>query len=107
MIAGLEVASNAEAAFQRQKCGWDDVEHRRDLREHLEEARLTERQVEPDRRAHPAGPAAVGAGSAEEEHPPAQADVPVELRRLVDQLRLPQIVEVDAGAAVAVPAIAD
>jgi len=84
-----------------------DLDPGRDLDEHLQEARLVEGQVQTDRRAHADVPAIVRAGIAQEECARTRADVPVQLGRAIDQLRLPEVVDVHAAAAVTVAAIAD
>src|SRR5436190_17603586 len=104
-----EIAADAEPAFHRQEHPGDQVESRRDLQEHLEEARLVEGQIEPDRAAHAEVPAAGRARIADEQRAPAGADVPVELDLALglDELRFPQVVDVQAGAAVAGAPVAD
>jgi hypothetical protein len=100
-----EVEPRAEAAFYVEAEPWHDVKRRRELDEDLEERRVREHQVEADGHARREREA-VAATSSEPEHPAAGADVPVELGLPANEVRLPEVVEVDRPVAVAAEAAA-
>src|SRR6185503_7758644 len=101
----LEIKPDAEAALDVQPQPWYQHEHRRDLEEHLEEARVVEHQIEADRTARPdAG--AVAVAVADPGQAPADADVPVQLSLAAHDVGLPELVHVDRRPVVAA-ALAD
>src|SRR5262245_17597598 len=100
-----EIKPDAEAALDVQPQPWYQHEHRRDLEEHLEEARVVEHQIEADRAARPdAG--AVAVAVADPGQAPAGSDVPVQLSLAAHDVGLPEVVHVDRRPVVAA-ALAD